>query len=71
MWIVAHQAPPSMGFSRQEYWSGLPGESHGQFMTDRWLIVMTDRWLIQIMIKIGKLKVQPETFKEPLGNNIK
>ena len=22
--IVAHQAPPSMGFSRQEYWSGLP-----------------------------------------------
>ena len=23
-WIVAHQAPPSMGFSRQEYWSGLP-----------------------------------------------
>ena len=21
---VAHQAPPSMGFSRQEYWSGLP-----------------------------------------------
>ena len=23
-WIVAHQAPLSMGFSRQEYWSGLP-----------------------------------------------
>ena len=23
-WIVACQAPPSMGFSRQEYWSGLP-----------------------------------------------
>ena len=23
-WPVAHQAPPSMGFSRQEYWSGLP-----------------------------------------------
>ena len=22
-WTVAHQAPPSMGFSRQEYWSGL------------------------------------------------
>ena len=21
---AAHQAPPSMGFSRQEYWSGLP-----------------------------------------------
>ena len=23
-WIAAHQAPPSMGFFRQEYWSGLP-----------------------------------------------
>ena len=23
-WTVAYQAPPSMGFSRQEYWSGLP-----------------------------------------------
>ena len=22
-WTVAYQAPPSMGFSRQEYWSGL------------------------------------------------
>ena len=24
LWAVACQAPPSMGFSRQEYWSGLP-----------------------------------------------
>ena len=23
-WTVAYQAPPSIGFSRQEYWSGLP-----------------------------------------------
>ena len=23
-WTVAHQVPPSMGFSRQEYWSGMP-----------------------------------------------
>ena len=23
-WAVAYQAPPSMGFSRQKYWSGLP-----------------------------------------------
>ena len=23
-WTVAFQAPPSMGFSRQEYWSGVP-----------------------------------------------
>ena len=31
-WTAAHQAPPSMGFSRQEYWSGLPLPS-----PDKWL----------------------------------
>ena len=24
LWTVAHQAPLSMGFSKQEYWSGFP-----------------------------------------------
>ena len=28
-WTVAHQAPMSMGFSRQEYWSGLPFPAPG------------------------------------------
>ena len=28
-WTVAYQASPSMGFSRQEYWSGLPFPSPG------------------------------------------
>ena len=28
-WSIAHQAPLSMGFSRQEYWSGLPFPSPG------------------------------------------
>ena len=26
-WIAAYQAPPSVGFSRQEYWSGVPSPS--------------------------------------------
>ena len=30
-WTVAHQAPLSMGFSRQEYWSGLPSPSPRDF----------------------------------------
>ena len=30
-WTVAHQAPLSTGFSRQEYWSGLPFPSPGDF----------------------------------------
>ena len=28
-WTVAHQASPSLGFSRKEYWSGLPFPSPG------------------------------------------
>ena len=28
-WTVAYQAPPPMGFSNQEYWSGLPFPSPG------------------------------------------
>ena len=30
-WTVAHQAPLSMGISRQEYWSGLPFPSPGEY----------------------------------------
>ena len=29
LWTVAHRAPLSMGFSRQEYWGGLPFPSLG------------------------------------------
>ena len=30
-WTAAYQAPPSMGFSRQEYWSGMPSPSPIRF----------------------------------------
>ena len=30
-WTVAYQSPLSMGFFRQEYWSGLPFPSPGNF----------------------------------------
>ena len=36
-WTAAYQAPPSMGFSRQEYWSGVPSPSpHYQNSNQRW-----------------------------------
>ena len=34
-WTVAHQAPLSMGFSRQEYWSGLPCPPPGDLPSQR------------------------------------
>ena len=33
LWPPGHQASPSMGFSRQEYWSGLPFFAPGNFLT--------------------------------------
>ena len=33
LWTVAYQAPLSMGFSRQEYWSGLPFSPPGDLLT--------------------------------------
>ena len=38
-WMTAHQAPLSMEFSRQEYWSGLPFPSPGGLLdlgTEPW-----------------------------------
>ena len=32
---AAHQAPPSLGFSRQEHWSGLPFPSPGKVGVDK------------------------------------
>ena len=36
LWIVACQAPLSMGFFRQEYWSELPCPPPGIFQTQGW-----------------------------------
>ena len=36
LWTVAHQAPPSIGFSRQEYRSGVPFPSPG-YLHDPWI----------------------------------
>ena len=37
-WTVAYQAPPSMGFSRQEYWSGVPLPSPYFILFNGWII---------------------------------
>ena len=61
-WTVAHQAPLSMGFSRQEYWSGLP--SLGIFLTQgsnpglpHW------RQMLYPLSHRGVLKVREEPVK--------
>ena len=41
-WTAAHQAPPSMGFSRQEYWSGVPSPSLWEIATKLKIILKPD-----------------------------
>ena len=40
LWTVAHQIPLSIGFSRQEYYTGLPGPTPGDF-PDPWIESMS------------------------------
>ena len=46
-WTAAYQAPPSMGFSRQEYWSGVP------LRTERCGIFQNHRGLFSWILTIG------------------
>ena len=43
-WTAAYQAPPSMGFSRQEYWSGVPLPSPG-VISNWWIMTVRFRML--------------------------
>ena len=43
-WTTAYQAPPSMGFSRQEYWSGVPLPSPSCLCTSSQFLGPTSKW---------------------------
>ena len=57
-WTATYQAPPSMGFSRQEYWSGVPLPSPEKCLT------FTQKYLSGIIILLGpgKEKVEKTEF---------
>ena len=61
-WTAAYQAPPSMGFSRQEYWSGLPSPSPIQQDQVRFSLGMQDCFNIQnsttIIHYLNRIKVK-------------
>ena len=42
-WTAAHQAPPSMGLSRQEYWSGVPFKAHELFISEIYHLIFSDK----------------------------
>ena len=45
-WTAAYQAPPSMGFSRQEYWSGVPSPCLFNFIKKFFSIVLLSLWVL-------------------------
>ena len=55
LWIVACQTPLSMGFSRQEYWSGLPFPSPGD-LPDR---LIENRSLVSPTLEGGFFTTEP------------
>ena len=72
---ITHQAPLSMGFSRQEYWSGLPfpppgdppdpGIKPGFLMSSAlagWFFITSDTWEVCLMCIINNLFFLYEIF---------
>ena len=55
-WTAAYQAPPSMGFSRQEYWSGVPLPSLHVIFSPL-IIHNLSMCVCERLIKIGDIQV--------------
>ena len=60
-WTVAHQAPLSKGFSRQEYWSGLlfPSPGKSSWLRDRTHI----SWIAGSFFTVWTTKEIPSVFR--------
>ena len=61
-WTVAYQAPLSMGFSRQEYWSGLPEQEINcpcwRYQEERNILITRDReWRWQNSVQTDPVKI--------------
>ena len=57
-WTVAHQTPLSMGFSRQEYWGGLPFPTPGD---------LPDSGIEPLSLEVGKNLVNSKNQRKAGG----
>ena len=72
-WTAAFQAPPSMGFSRQEYWSGVPLPSPSLLLSRYqkeifWCMCQNVPWILICGNK--ELKVSSQQQSEGLNYNV-
>ena len=72
-WTIAYQASPSMGFSRQEYWSGLPLPSPGDLLVqhrDRTRVShVVGRWFYRLSHQGSPIYVYTHTHIFPEGGH--
>ena len=66
-WTVAHQAPLSMGFPRQEYWSGLPYLDSG---IGPWSPALQADSLLTEPLQLSTLPVGIKNGSATWGNNL-
>ena len=66
LWTVAHQAPLSMGFSRQEYWSGLHILIYF-FYFDHKMSHKQVETALSILTKILSFKIKNESSSSQMG----
>jgi len=68
-WTETHQAPPSMGFSRQEYWSGVPLPSPTDLLNTRHTPSLTTKlqFVNNISVKYNEVKHNEKIHAYILG----
>ena len=62
-WTAAYQAPLSMGFSRQEYWSGLPLPSLPEYATP--FLIHASKWMDALSPSFQVSSVRLESPQNP------
>ena len=76
-WTAAYQAPPSMGFSRQEYWSGVPLPSPSEWLVHSkgigfWIGVREGlcEFMLEIAINFLKIRWIPGSYSSHLKTGL-
>ena len=69
-WAAADQALPSMGFSRQEYWSGVPLPSPKDTLEGINKINEREEWVIELEERMGKITAMEQNKERRVKSNI-